>query len=338
MIYKKKILVLSALVVFLALVYTLTLFFDPDRISVRDASYVWLDGSLIPQADRIELRAPSGETVLSRINNTWVISLEGLDYPVKQARVEDLLKLLSERKSYPLRAGGESAHERLGVGEGASSRIVVRGGPGLPGTEKPPLLDLIIGDADATGAVYLRRRGESEVRSGEALFAPYLNGSASSWYNLRLFPEEGSQRLGVSSVQQLRMIPPDDGRASDWEESQFTLLRRNGGWILQGSEKALDNQRVESYVRGILEAEGEDFDPSLKAASPVFTSGRIILDLEDGSSRTIRTGPLGDQNQRSAVVSGSSFVYSLAEWTVNRIFREASYFIKAEEGAPEEER
>lgn len=329
MIYKKKVLVLSALVILLALVYALTLFFDPDRISARDASYVWLDGGLIPQADRIEISGSQGETVLSRINNRWVISRGGLDYPVKQSRAADLLKLLSERKSYPRRAGGESSHERLGVGEGAPSRIVVRGGPGLPGTERPPLLDLIAGDTDAAGAVYLRRGGENEVRSGEDLFSTYINGSAASWYDLRLFPEEG--RLEAPSVQQLRVIPPDDGRVQDWEEDQFTLVRQNGGWILRDSEQALDTQRVDSYVRAILEAEGEDFDGSLNAASPVFTSGRVILELGDGSSRTLRAGPGGDQNRRSVVVSGSSFVYSLAEWTVNRIFREASYFIRAEE-------
>ncbi|MDR1059023.1 MAG: DUF4340 domain-containing protein, partial [Treponema sp.] len=310
MIYKKKVLILSALVILLAVVYALTLFFDPDRVSARDASYVWLDGGLVPQADRIEISGSQGETVLSRINNNWVVSRGGLDYPVKQPRVADLLKLLSDRKSYPVRAGGESSHERLGVGEGASSRIVVRGGPGLPGTERPPLLDLIAGDTDAAGAVYLRRRGENEVRSGEDLFSSYINGSASSWYNLRLFPEEG--RLEVPSVQQIRVIPPDDGRTADWEEDQFTLIRRNDGWVLQDSDQALDTPRVDSYVRAVLEAEGEDFDSSLNAASPVFTSGRIILELGDGSSRTLRAGPGGDQNRRGVVVSGSSFVYSLA--------------------------
>jgi hypothetical protein len=332
MVYRKKIVILSGLVALLALVYLLTLFFDPDRISLRDASYAWLEAGLVPQANRIEIRGASGEISLGKINNNWMVSLDGLEYPVKQDRVADLLKLLSDRKGYPLRAGEESAHERLGVGEGASSRIVVR-----PGAGKPPLLDLIIGNEDATGAaVYLRKSGEKAVRSGENLFSPYVNGAPSSWYMLRLFPEEESRRLEASSVQQVRVIPPDDGRSSAWEESQFILARRKEGWMLQGSEKALDNQKADSYVRAILEAEGENFDSSLNAGDPVFTSGRIILDLGDGTSRTIRIGPQGDQNRRSAVVSGSSLVYSLAEWTVTRIFRDASYFIKAEE-APQGE-
>jgi hypothetical protein len=329
MVYKRKVCILSGLVALLVLVYLLTLFFDPDRISARDASYTWLEAGQVPQAGRIEIRGGSGEIVLSKINGTWMVSLEGLEYPVKQARVADLLKLLSDRKGYPLRAGEEQAHERLGVGEDAPSRIVVRSGAG-----KPPLLDLILGNEDATGAeVYLRKNGEKAVRSGENLFSPYVNGSRSSWYNLRLFPEEENQRLELSSVQQIRVIPPDDEGGSDGEERQFILARRNEGWILPGSEAALDNQKVDSYARAILEAEGEDFDASLSASSPVFTSGRIILDLGDGSSRTIRIGPREDQGRRGAVISGSSLVYSLAEWTVNRIFRDSAYFIKAVEAA-----
>jgi len=329
-IYKKKVLTLSALAGVLALVYGGTILFSPERRASRKADYSWLDEKVLPLVDRIEITGASGEIDLDKQGGLWVILKEGNDYPVKQGRVEDFLKILSLRRSYPLRATSESSHEALGVDEAAASRIILRGGPGLPGTVKPPLLDLLIGHADATGQeLYLRRAGDKDVRSGDRNIETYLNGSVTSWYNLLLF---GDQRLPVSGVQRVTVIPLREeaaGEAPEEEpEGSYTLSRQGQGWVIQGNEAVLDTQKVESYLRAILEAEGENFNPALSAADPVFNEGRIILELGDRSSRTIRVGKRQEGGKRDAAVSGSPFVYTLAEWTVNRIFRDAGEFQK----------
>jgi hypothetical protein len=102
--------------------------------------------------------------------------------------------------------------------------------------------------------------------------------------------------------------------------------------------EALDSTLSEPYIRSILDAEGEDFIPSMGADDTVFNEGRILLELGDGTSRTIKVGPLvpAGENQparRSAVVSGGTTanVYALTEWTAGRIFRDAAYFEKRSE-------
>jgi hypothetical protein len=325
MVYKKKLMLLSGLVGILALAYLLSLFFDPERVSSRSAAFLWLDPKLQNQADGIEIaRAGNWENPLSlaRRGDDWFVFLEGAEFPAKKSRVEDLLRLLSTRGAYPVRGAAVSSHERLGLTPDAGARILVKGGAGLP------LLDLLVGSLDAAGnEVYLRKNNQSEVRSGEDKFFAYINGGDTSWYNLRLFPDSGNQPLDAAKVQRITVFPLP-AEESDGGSSPLIITRNGGGWSIEGmADDSVDTQRVDSYVRSIIDAEGDTFIPNLNANEAGFDEGRIVLELGSGSSLTIRVGALPDKG-RGAVVSGSPHVYSLAEWTVSRIFREPSYFTK----------
>ncbi|MDR0689714.1 MAG: DUF4340 domain-containing protein [Spirochaetaceae bacterium] len=327
MVFKKKLLVLSILTGLLGLVYAATLVFDPERVNSRDASYVWLEPKWVDQAERVEIRDQGSEGVtLVRNSGGWFVSHEGREYPAKQSRMEDLFRILSTRAAYPLRASSAAAHEKMGLVEKDASRIVVRGGPGTT----YPLLDLLIGAGDASGKdVYLRKSAQDEVRSGENKLTSYLTGTRSSWYNLRLFPENETAPVGADMVQRIILSPPP---AKPEDESPqgpgFTLSRSGTGWVREGENgEALDTNKVESYIRAVVEAEGEDFVSTPNSSDPVFTEGQITLQIGDNTTRVIRIGPLLESGNRSALSSGSDYVYSLAEWTMNRIFRDLSYFV-----------
>jgi hypothetical protein len=316
--FKKKLTILLALTGLLAAVYVGALIFDPERVNTRDASYRWLDPESAERADRIEISRSGGEGLtLVRNSGGWFVSREGAEYPAKEARAEDLLRFFTTRASFPVRANSAASHERFGLTEEAAARIVIRAGPGAP------LLDLLAGNGDALGRdLYLRRNNQDEVRSGEDRISSYLNSAPSSWYMLRLFPETGS--LGVDTVQRLTVTLPPDPEGG--EAGTFTLRRDGGNWVREDGNggTTLDNLKVEGYIRAIIEAEGEDFVPDM--ADPVFTEGSITLSLGDGSTRFIRLGPVLESGSRSAEVSGSPYIYALAAWTVNRIFRDAAEF------------
>jgi hypothetical protein len=320
--YKTKVRILLGLTVLLALVYALTFILDPGRLSAGKAVYVWLEAEWRDQADRIEItgRGEEEPVVLRRRNEGWFVVFQGGEYPAKQSRVEEFLKVLSGRFSYPVRGNSPASYERLGLTEAAASRIVVRGGAGVY-----PLLDLLIGRGDSTGSeVYLRRNNRNEVRSGEDRFSPYLAASRRSWYMLRLFPDEQNPQ----SVQRLTAAAPFPRGSSGEEAMVFTRNEDAGGWTL-GADPLPDKQRVESYVRAVLEAEGEDFVPAGKEAELPLNAGRIVLEMGDGSVRTIRIGRVpGDPPVFYAAVSGSSYVYVLPDRTIDRIFRDAAYFEK----------
>ena len=320
MTYKKKAAVLSAFVVVLAAVYILSLVFDPGN--KRDHAFAWLEPSLLVMADGIEIYGPEGRSVLKRKNDIWFFQAEGSDYhpagrlafdqpalefPVKQERVGDLFALLGRREVYPVRASSSEGIQRLGLTEDSASRIIVRGGAGLP------LLDLLVGSADALGReIFLRRTGWNKIYSAEDHFSFFTGAKPRSWYDLRMFPQ-----FAADSVQQAEIIYPN---------REAYILRRSGGrWIIPGSENApVDTIRVEAWLRMVLEAEGDDFGFGV----PEEAEGSITFWFGDGSTQVLRLGFADEQNNRRAVISGSSFVYVLTERKFNNLFRESSYFFE----------
>jgi hypothetical protein len=332
MTYNRKVLILSIVTAVLALIYAGTLVLTPERLNSRNAAYTWLETEWADQADRIEISGGGETLALVRRDALWYVEAQGAEYPAKQGRVADLLRLLTVRGAYPLRGGAVSSHERLGVGENAS-RIVVRGGAGAA-----PLLDLLVGSGDATGReVYLRKSGRNEVRSGEDKFTAYLSPSPSAWYNLRLFPQEDGGALSLDMVQRVTAVsPPPDGEAGGEPPAPLVIARSGSGWTVEGVDAdALDSSRIDPYIRAVLDAEGDGFAAGFSADDPAFNEGRIRLELGDGSTRAIRLGPLyspaeGEAGKRTAAVSGSQYVYTLAEWMTARLFRDAAYFKKTE--------
>jgi hypothetical protein len=334
--YKKKLYLLSGIVGLLAIVYALTRVFDPERVGERTATFTWLDPKFRDQIDVLEIHGPEADIKLLRRNGAWFVAAGTAEYPARQARIDDFLGILTRRGAWPVQAssgGASSAHERLGLTEALASRITLRGGAGLP------LLDLLVGNGDLTGRnIYLRKAGQNEVRSGEDQLSGYIAGSRSSWYKLRLFPDSEDGSLDVDIVQRLSVYFPAETAIDD----PLIFTRAREGWSISGAAvTAVDKNKVDTYIRFILNAEGEDFI-SADAAVVSTGEGRVVLELGDGSIRGIRIGQAeGESNQWYAVVSGgeprlsasaansgSPYVYALASWSADRIFRDASSFEK----------
>jgi len=306
-IYKKKLILLSTLAAALAIVYILSFVLDPQRW--HDRAFAWLEPRLHSLADRIELSGPAGDAVLLRRNDIWFLSAWGNEYPVRQQRVQDLFAALSRRDVYTLRSTSLETRESLGLTVGSASRILVRGGIGLP------LLDLLIGIGGALGRdVYMARADAREIYSGEDRFTFFTDSGPLFWLDFRLFA--GGRTAAMVQQAEVTFAP----------DTSYILRRSGGAWVLQGDESAdLLNPRVEAWLRAVLEAEGEDFS----AQSPSVVEGSITLWFGDGTSRTVQIGPIEDEeNHRRAAVSGSPLVYVLSQWTVDRLFREPSHFIR----------
>ncbi|MDR3193403.1 MAG: DUF4340 domain-containing protein [Treponema sp.] len=308
MAYRRKLLILSSLVILLSLVYILSLVFDPRRVFSRSSAYTLLEGRLLDRADRIVIENPGLTVNLLRRDNVWLVSRGGNEYPARQLRVGDLLAALSRRAAYPVLATSASSHRQLGLEEGIS-RITVRGGAGLP------LLDLLIGKGGTGRELYLRKANSDQVRSGEDIFTVYTESALASWYDLRLFPN-GPE---AGEVQRLIVYHP----AGEGEGGAFT--RSGKGWNLRDLAIEADDTRIDSYIRGILDAEGDDFIPASAVPEPFPVKGRLVLELGNGTVLTLSLGE-GEASRYIAKLSGSPYLYALADWTVERLFRDAGYF------------
>ncbi|MCL1837443.1 MAG: DUF4340 domain-containing protein [Treponema sp.] len=312
MTYKKQFAVLSTVIAALALIYVLTIVFDPQRIGSRSDAYSWLDPKQKDKIDRLTITNQYETVMLERRGSDWFVSRGGRDFPARRMRVEDFIDALCKRAPYPMRSSSPSSHQRLSLTAESSTQVVAAGGAGLP------LLHLLIGQGDVTGRnVYLRKQGQNEVRSGEDIFSAYTESETASWYNLRLFPETESGRLEAASVQRLTVYPPDEYG----EGTPFIFSRRGREWTFTGVElESLDMGRVDNYIRDILNTSGDDFEETVSPSDPAFNDGRIVMELGDGGIRTLRTGYPDQDGKRLAIISGTNMVYSLPAWTSSRLF------------------
>ncbi|MDR2176703.1 MAG: DUF4340 domain-containing protein [Treponema sp.] len=336
MTYRRQFLILSCLAAALACVYIMTFVFDPALR--RSGMYAWLDPRLRDSVDRIDFNGGGsgreGALSLLRRNGRWLALHGGFEYPAREARVADLLDLLSRRAGYPRRSASPASHEIFGLSEAAASRITLRGGAGLP------LLDLLVGRVDAGGgSLYMRKADSGEVRSGGGGLSAYIDNEARSWYDLRLFPE--TEALTADSVQRLTVIPPArlEGEAPDSETPVMMVISRAGNaWRIGAGDRSpesgdIEKSRVDSYVNGIFSITGDDFVP---AGEEPFADA-LVLELGDGRVLTLRLGPPGEDGRRTARISGlrnagapeGAYGCVLAAWALDRIFRPPEYFTYA---------
>jgi hypothetical protein len=324
MAYRKKLVILSAITAALALTWLLTIVFEPERSGSRSAAYTWLDPKLVDRIDRIVISGGDESRELVRKNGEWFVSHNGREYPARHLRVEDFIGALTKRAPYPLRSASPASHERLGLAEGAASRITISGGGAAPAGTGQPLLDLLIGRSDNTGReVYLRRQGQNEVRSGEDIFSAYTSGPRNSWYNLRLIPESEDGKLDTDGVQRLSVYSGPESA----EPQVFS--RWNREWTFSGlSITDPDMTKVDAYIRTILNTEGDDFDDTINPGDPMFNHSRIVLELGTGAVKTIRLSQADENKRRFALVSGSERVYVIPGWAADRLFKAAADFEK----------
>jgi hypothetical protein len=308
MAYNKKILLLGSIAAGLALIYGLTLFFDPARINARNAAFTWLPAGARDEADRITITRGTQELELVLQNGKWFALLDDMAVPVKQGRVDDLFRILGTRGAFPRRGSSAVSHTELGLGDDAA-RLVIRGGAGLP------LLDLLVGKDDSSGKeVFLRKNGENDFRSGDRLISSYVNGEKSAWYDLKLFED-----TSIDLVQRVQV-----NFAGSEGPVNYGIIRSGENWTFEGDALSLNKEKVGTWIQGILEAQGEDFTSSVD----IQNSGRITLELGDGSVLSVQTGEAGEDGKTPALVSGKPYVFMLPQWTVSRLQRERSYFLE----------
>ncbi|MDR1866986.1 MAG: DUF4340 domain-containing protein [Treponema sp.] len=296
MTYQKKITILSSAAGILIVLLVLSVMFDPERVNRRSAALVWLNARQLVQASSIELTSTDSDEqiILQRSDSVWFALRDNTMYPVKQARVEDLLHLLSTKSHYPIYSNSTKSHIQLGVDSAQASHIIVS-------DSNATLLDLLVGVNNASGTgSYFRINGEDSVRVGQNALASYAKSNFLSWCDLRLLPDT----VNVEQVQRLMLT------GQDYIEP-FVLVRNEKTWVCDG--QTVDTQKVETYIRTVLNAEGENINQMLPSEEY-----RLSVELDDGTVRVILLGSADEYNRRTATVRGSLYAYPLSAWTTAR--------------------
>jgi len=311
MTYKSRLISLLILIAALVFAYAGSFIFSYSRDNERSASHVWLDSNAAARVNKLVINTFWDEFEFLKKNNQWFINLNNHEYPARQARIEDFIRVFTTRSSWPVRSSSASAHERFGL-DGRASRIIFY-------NDNSALLDLLMGDDDIMGSgAYFRKAGQNEVRSGDNSVRSYLNGDVTSWYNLRLIPESEGGNVTINNIQRLTVINGEETKV-------FT--RSNRVWDITGVNVSNpDVSKIEEYINFVLNAEGEDFINPVKASGMSFDHIRLILEFGNGNIIIIYLSDSDEVNKRYASLSSSNYFYQIPLWVSIRLLRNAESF------------
>jgi hypothetical protein len=309
MTYKKRLIFLGSLIGVLIVTYIVSIIITSD-IGSKSSSYVWLDSKSAGKIIKIAIKDNENEYELRKINSQWFTSHNGIEFPAKQLRVEDLIKILTTRSAWTVRSTSVSMHERFGL-EQSASRITIYG--------ETVLLDLFAGNEDVfKNEIYLRKAGQNEVRAGDNAIKSYISSPVSSWYNLRLISESENGSIDLSSVQRLSVYTP--------QETQV-FSRKNRKWEISGIKvEKPDQSIIDNYIRQVLTVEGDNFEDSVKGDDSMFDTTSMSFELGNGRIIIIRFSPADESGGRFANVSGKEYVYFIPVYQVGKLFKSASSF------------
>jgi hypothetical protein len=312
--YKNRLVVLVTIITLLALTYTASHIFSPERRNNRSASYVWLDPKLVAKINRIVIGTEFQTIELMSNDNQWFVSHNGKLYPARKARIEDFIGIFTTRSLWPIRSSSASSHEHFGLDGEKSSRVTIY-------TDNSILLDLFLGNNDNTGReIYIRKVTDNEVRSGGSSISAYTGTAVNNWYNLKLLPESESGEPDIASVQRLTVY-------NEGETQVFSRSNRN--WVISGiNVENPDYSSIENYIRTVLNTEGDNFADSVYSNDLFFGVSRIVFEFGDGRVVTVSISAQDEENKRFARVSTSEYTYSVPSWAAARIFRDAASFEK----------
>ncbi|MCL2833923.1 MAG: hypothetical protein FWD78_12195, partial [Treponema sp.] len=149
------------------------------------------------------------------------------------------------------------------------------------------------------------------------IFSIYTDNDKTFWYDLRIFPG-----LEADMIQRVHL---------NNNEKSLTLSRVKNAWI--NEDTGLVFTGAEPLIRSILDSQAENFfdtaaavdatNATDAAAATDTTESTIILELGNSGQLYLIIGKPDSSGACPARISNSELIYSISEWTVNKIF---SYF------------
>jgi len=318
--FRRKVLILGAIIAALAAAYVLGLVFSPARVGKREA-----ERPLLPEFSRnqrdlaaaVELSDEGGKLKLVKKEESWVLPGGLREYPASRSRIDAFFNFLAETKRTRVLTGNPELWPDFGVGGEARRRIRLLDGAGNI------LTDIIVGKAAAGGGNdYVRLGRSNEVVLSNRSFDYYLNVEAKFWSYLRIFPEE----LEGQSIMRISVDSP--------EPLHYTLLldaEQRNLWSVAGQPQlSLDNAAVDLLANNLANLEGTEFAAAVDRAEAGLEdpAARILLSTQDNKDFRLLIGGTAGKDQLYVALEDGPYIYKVSQWRVNGILKPLDDLLK----------
>ena len=311
--FRRKVLILGAIIAVLAAAYVLGLVFSPARMGRREA-----ETPLLPDLNRnqrdlvaaVELSGEEGSLKLVKNEESWVLPGGAREYPASRSRIDAFFNFLAETKRTRVVTGNPQAWPDFGVGDEARRRIRLFDGAGNI------LTDIIVGKAAAGGGDdYVRLGDSNDVVLSNRSFDYYLNVEDKFWSYLRIFPED----LEGQSLMRISVDSPGP--------LHYTLVldaEQRNLWRVAGQPQLpLDNAEVDLLANNLADLEGTEFAAAVDRAEAGLTdpAARILLSTQDDKDFRLLIGGAAGEDQLYVALEDGPYIYKVSEWRLKGILK-----------------
>jgi hypothetical protein len=312
--YEKKIIILSAVLAALLIIWTAGIVFSPDRMAARAESTHLLAGK-VSDVSAISLSAPGASPIeLAKSGSTWSLIDGGARLPVQAQRVSSFIDELASMTRLRVVARSKSSWSGFQLEDAQAKRALLKDASGRT------LADIYVGGYGPTGGeVYLRRGGADSAYSGNSGLAPYLDYGRSSWLDLRVLGglKEGDvQSFAVKSSIAL------DGPGKPSLVLDYSLRREGKGWKAGAAQ--IDAEAAGALLRSIIALQGEDYIASPPPQAFAKVAASLALELGSGSSKLLEVGSSAGDNRFYARLGGESLVFTLSSYSLKGTLKSLS--------------
>jgi len=230
-----------------------------------------------------------GPVTLSKADQDWVLANLS-DFPADGVKVDQLIdKLASLKRPLPIATSPEAQRRHKVADEGFERKVSLQAGD-------KTVAALLLGDSPGFRRVFARPEGESVVYDLELPLFDVSN-RRDDWLS------RDSLRVGQESIERVS--------SGDW-----SLVKTDGSWKLDGSDQAPDEQAVSGLLsrianlsyRGVL---GSEDKAEYNQSTPTL---EITVGLADGTERDYRISQPKDSQDYVLKVSDRPWYFKLSEF------------------------
>ena len=316
--FQKSVVIRAAVIAVLTVNVILGIVLSPQVRERRMIERGFLTDFHEKQFSAVEIRT-AGFTFsfLKNEDSSWTVERDDKRYPARDVKISSFITMLSSIRSVRIVSQRPEQWQSFGVQEDESTSLTIRD------TNGKVLQKLYIGKASTTGnGSYVRVSGEKRIYEVMQPVRAYLDEDISYWCDLRLLPEEVTDRVINRILIQSDMYIGEGSQIRRIDDI-YSLVRGTGGavgeWLIEGKDYKPDRNTVEEMVRSIANLEGSDFSRDREAGfdSP---GAAILISTIDGRHFRILIGNKTKESYHAAL-EGSAYTYLVSEWNISRILK-----------------
>jgi hypothetical protein len=324
MVFKKKFLILSIILVGLAVLYTFGIVFSPSNIQRREIEKSFFQTIQSAKIHKIEMEK-SDNTMITLVKNqdgSWAVEIEGTFYPADTNKITNFIERIAEMKYFREITNDVKNWENFEVSENKAGKLL------MSDSEGRNVLTLYVGKEGIGGeGNYIRIEEENTVYLSEISVGYYIDQETNYWSQLKILPAD-LQGDDITSISVDASIQIDEETGT--VDTSYILVKEvteenENIWTIENDDVEINQTKAVSLANAITKLRGAEFCPpsELSSADTGLQDPKAVVNITTGTGKTytISVGNQRDENQFYLKMIDSPMVYAVSKWNIRNILK-----------------